>query len=528
VAMMFAACSSDDGIGGNPNNEVKAAQAAIKSKLFDLMTLEETANTISEKVTYNWTDEVDILNILKEGTIPDSKAVYSNYIYYSTGKPFKVVMLYANGLFSHHVGVYWYDEAGNKYEQLLWQEEDETSETWRNPYHDNDKDNTKGVISRLKDETGAYEINLPKNTKFGFYQVSYYKNQVESETTTVTNESTCTNCKGTGQTGTGFRKRTCNTCNGTGKITNSVAGESFDYKFYSEASLNPKGTCQTVTFNAVDADWTIVGFEDISTVSSKWTCDKDFNDIVFGVNPQLCIEKLPIDDNDPVFDEDSTTEIINPDTVIITPDQPIVYPNQGSVETNLSVTEKDGSEVVRLSLHIRDTTDVTIVLPYVDEAIKDDFAIVAKHDIEYAYSQELVIGENTVKLIYGLTEEGYLTITTEGVNADVLDYCRNTYADGLTFECNLVLPVGATMQGNPTITFTKEPYVYITSSVNNSAEATDYEVVWEDGGGQVYQIPEYVGSNGLTYKRTYYSKLDWEVLKTYDWFKFEEATRDQQ
>ncbi len=514
AAFGFSSCSSDEGFGGNPDQELNDAKQAIKSKLFGATLLDETPKQVVTTLpTYHWTSPIDIVKLLPESQTP--QAVYSNYFYYSNGEPFTVVMLYGNGAYTHICGIYWYDANGEYHEQDLWDENtlvqgDKSKNPkaqWYNPNLNSDSKNTKGLISRQSDDAGAYEINLPKNTKFGFYQKSIYGGGIVCGTT----ETTCSKCKGTGK----IYGVKCTTCKGTGKI--SAKDESHPFKFFSEKSLNWNNTCQTVTFNT-DEDWTVVGFEDISrtgTNTSGFGCDHDFNDCVFAVNPKLNIQPLPVDpDDDPV-----------PPTPVPDPDpepQPIIYPNQGSVETNLSYTEKkDGDISVRVSIHIRDTTDVTITLPFVDQALKDDFAIVAKHDVEATYSDPITINGQTVELIYSINADGNLTITTKGITAEILQYCRETYSDGLTFESNLSYPKGTKVTGTPTITFTKEPYVYITSCVNNSTEATDYEIKWEDNGSLIYTNPKFGDPDGLNYTHCFYSTHSLEDLKKFDWFNVE-------
>lgn len=510
AAFGLTSCSSDSD-STSPDNEVVAAQNAIKSKLAGIMLLDETpiADKVVTPVDFHWEAPFNVVEKLPEGKTPS--AVYSNYYYYATGDPFTVVMLYSNGLYRHICGIYWYDNAGNYYEEDMWDERTLSTKDWYNP---NGGSNTEKKISRLTDKAGAYEINLPKNTKFGFYQKSYYpSNNKYANIVYGTTETSCTRCGGDGKYGV----IKCTTCNGTGKI--STTDKDKEFKFFSELSLNWNGKCQTVTFNIDESDWTVVGLEDISragTNTSGFTSDEDFNDCVFAVNPKLHIVPLPVD-SDTIVPPPTP---IDPDT-IPTPD-PIVYPNQGSVETNLSVTEKDGQGLVRLSLHVRDTTDVEIILPFTDQALADDFAIVAKHDIEASYSEPIEINGHIVELKYSLTAEGYLKITTKGINAEVLEYCRNTYADGLTFECNLLLPAGAKISGTPTITFTKEPYVYITSCVNNSAEANDMEVVWVNGGALVYENGNFGDPEGLTYDHKFYSKHTLQEIKELGWFEINE------
>ena len=416
AAFGMSSCTNEEAQEEMANAEVATAQAEITKKLTRAGRLQAaplTGPTIN-KITYTWENPVDLLTQFPESQTPEG--VYHNFVYYSNGEPFDVVMLYSNGAYRHTCGIYWYDEDGDCHEQLFWDEREESSKDWYNA-----NGQKTDIVSRKTDKAGAYTIQLPKGTKFSFYQESYQQKNGKWE-----------------------------------MVTENVRLEQpagpvvpCPYKFYTEYAKNwnyqltQKGQAMTTNMNG----WTIVGFEDISLT---WpSCDKDFNDCVFAINPEQAVD-------------------INPEPEIV----------DGSVETNLSVTQKDDTDKVKLSIHVRAVTDVEIVLPITDEALADDFAIVAKHDVEFAYSEPIKIGEHTVTLKYSATSEGFLKITTSGINEDVIDYCKKTYEDGLTFECNFFFGK-FNLQGTPTITFTNEPTFYITSCVTNSPEAVDKEIVWQ-------------------------------------------------
>ncbi len=127
------------------------------------------------------------------------------------------------------------------------------------------------------------------------------------------------------------------------------------------------------------------------------------------------------------------------------PTDPIYYEDKGHVEVNLSVNEKKETDDYiwsKLSIHVRDTTDVEIFIPvgaeYYCEA--DDFYIVQKHDTEdaYVYTEntekvEMTIAGQKVTLTVKHAQNG-MYVTTDGINAAVLKECRKTYGDGITFE----------------------------------------------------------------------------------------------
>lgn len=452
VAFGMGSCTSDEVQKGTEEaQEVVEAQAQIGRKLSRAgrMNAAPLTGPSITKITYAWDNPFDLLERFPEWETPEG--VYHNFVYYSNGEPFDVVMLYSNGGYRHTCGIYWYDEDGDCHEQQFWDEREESSQDWYNA-----NGQKTDVVSRKTENAGAYTIQLPAGTKFGFYQESYKATDKGWEMVTE------------------------------GVRLEQPAGPVVPcpYKFYTEYAKNwnyqftQKGQAMTTNLNG----WTVLGFEDISLT---WpSCDKDYNDCVLAINPQQSTEAQP------------KPEIID-----------------GSVETNLSVAKQDGTDKVKLSVHVRAVTDIEIILPIVDEALADDFAIVAKHDVEYAYAEPIQIGEKTVTLNYGTTKEGYLKITTSGITEDVIRYCKDTYADGLTFECNFFFGK-FDLESAPTITFTKNPTIYITSCVTDSPEATDMEVEWK--GTDINRIDElkFVTTGGeLTYDHNVYSPYKVEDLK---------------
>lgn len=414
-----------------------------------------------EEMPYTWTNPMEVLDIFPEFETP--QGAYDNFLFVSNGEPFDLVMLYSNGGYRHQLGIYWYDEDGDCHEMDIWDEFEEMAkrpETW---YNANGAVSNK--LSRLSDDAGAYSITIPKGIKFGFYNHTLKNDGNKSEVV-------------------------------EGVRLDPPAGPIVDciYKFYSEAEKNwnynllkkdGKLACQAMCTN-VD-NWTLIGFEDISLT---WpSCDKDFNDCVFAISPKQIIDGEPI------------TEKVD-----------------GSVETNLSVADKGTYDQVKLSMHIRANTDIKVVLPIADPVLADDFNIVAKHDIEASYSEPIKIADHTIELVYSLTEKGYLQIETKGINQDVLDYCNNHYADGLTFECNLAYGKFV-LEDTPTISFTNEPTYYVTSCVNNSSEANDFEVVWPDVANLIYTNSKYGPDDGLNYTHRFYSNDTLEHLQSLGWLR---------
>lgn len=461
----FAACTNDFEEMAEPSPDEVAASVIenIGSRVSRSAKVKGDPAVGAEvtPISYTWTNPLAVLDIFPEFVTP--QGIYDNFLFVSNGEPFDLVMLYSNGGYRHQMGIYWYDADGDCHEMDVWDEFEEMAKRPQTWYNANGAKSD--VLSRLSDDAGAYRIQLPKGTKFGFYTHSLKNDNERSEVV----ESVRLDPP-------------------AGPIVDCI------YKFYSEAAknwnynlLNHDGNlaCQAMCTN-VD-DWSLVGFEDISLT---WpSCDKDFNDCVFALSPRQDIDGHP------------NTEKVD-----------------GSVETNLSVADKGTYDQVKLSMHVRANTDVKVVLPIADQVLADDFAIVAKHDIDFSYSEPIKIDDQTVELIYSLTDKGYLQIETKGITQEVLDYCNNHYADGLTFECNLGYGKFALVD-KPTISFTNEPRFYLTTCVNNSPVAKDYEVEWPEAGAPIFVDPMVVWGDALNYSRRYYSMSTLEALQALGWLK---------
>lgn len=110
------------------------------------------------------------------------------------------------------------------------------------------------------------------------------------------------------------------------------------------------------------------------------------------------------------------------------------------VEINLSLDDKNNRYLEsHLSLHVRHATDVEVFIPvpakYYCEA--DDMNIVLDKAEAFVhggpYTTEYNIGGNMVYLNVEF-KEGGIRVYTDGVNQSVIDYCREHYNDGVTFE----------------------------------------------------------------------------------------------
>lgn len=155
----------------------------------------------------------------------------------------------------------------------------------------------------------------------------------------------------------------------------------------------------------------------------------------------------------------------------------IVPPSSGNIETpstgNTDWTPKDEVEinlsildsheydikdlVSKLSIHVRAATDVEVFIPvpamyYCD---MDDLNVMLKHEDELmSYGKESVasyeiIPGHTVTVTVTFADNG-IKIITDGIDEDIIAYCKDTYGDGVNFEIwnyfNNVIEIDGLMQ----------------------------------------------------------------------------------
>lgn len=345
-SLLIMGCNSNDlgentfgtDNGNGPETEVYVNNVLAKQRTQTRGAGEENIDV--QRITYNWKNPVDIFEHFPEFVTPEG--YYDNILFVSNGQPFDLVMLYSNGGYRHDMGIFWY-ENGEVMEKELWVEnEDIVNGTWVN-FNGTD---SKGAISRKADNAGAYTIQLPKGTKFGFYCHSTYNGNEIKE----------------------------------GIHTPLPFGPMVDYiyKFYSEKEKNwsynvavyddyaGKGKTTTQAMSTTVDNWTIVGFEDISITSTS--CDRDYNDCVFALNPAQVLDGQ--DDPDDPEQKDKT------------------------VEVDIHQQEHSTWYETKTSVHVRDVTDVTIELPiaFSDVCPSDDFAIRA-----YDYVKEISVKGGEMK-----------------------------------------------------------------------------------------------------------------------------------
>lgn len=222
--------------------------------------------------------------------------------------------------------------------------------------------------------------------------------------------------------------------------------------YYSLAELNPMSNVfgQNATNNIHAGTFekngeTYICFED-------WV-DFDYQDIIFA-----SFAHLPtVDGDDLLPDDEEVDNPVTPDTPEepeVTPpgdngdqdgddddDSEIVVQTDDEVEINLALDNKNNKYLEsHLSMHVRSATDVEVFIPvpakYYCDA--DDMNIVLDKVDENLmhggpYRTEILVGSNSVYLNVEFKTDG-IKIWTDGINEEVIDFCRENYNDGITFE----------------------------------------------------------------------------------------------
>lgn len=298
------------------------------------------------------------------------------------------------------LGVYYWDADGEYHEMIAWENIDPwnlTETDWSEPVKDSwveDPNHWSGEGGYYTDFGVVYskgvKINIPEGCTFGFF----WKGNNNTGSTTYYSDSA--------------RNEEVNRTDGGGNLIG--------------------GTCtiHAVTFNLEGK--TYLGLED-------WT-DFDFQDWVFTCDQEL--KKVPASGFEPGAGEDNGDEDENPEP---TPEQGVAETLE-HVEVNLALDGKDedNSLISHLSIHVRAATNVEVFIPVPQQYYcdADDMAIVMEHKEDLMIHggpirTEYNVGGNTVTLNVNF-EEGGIRVWTEGINETVIDFCRETYNDGITFE----------------------------------------------------------------------------------------------
>lgn len=417
AAACLASCSSiDDGAGEMPKREssnvINFAPAKKTEIAFTSNDIDVSQNAIItwEPVTTTAIDRTAEETLVKS-VLPEKNGnldqITTDFMYYAKDADMELEFypVYSQTTQHHKLGVFYYDEDGNKHEQIVWDNINpwglyETVYTWNKDKNAND----------ISYKSKGIKITIKKGYKFGFFWDGYYAaDNWQSVNTTwysksdLNDDAYCT-------TGEGQRLTTRSRIHAGTFVRNGK------------------------TYLGIE-DWTDFDYQDI-----VFTCDKEIPTV-----PANDVKPTPENPTEPVTPTDPDPGTTDPEqpTVPEDPADPAVKAIGGSVEVNLALNaehEKDDWKESHLSVHVRDTTDFTLFIPIKAEYYcpQDDMMIVQKHDTDYVYNTtnetlSMVINGQTVTLDVAFSENG-ITFTSHGINADVLKYCRDTYGDGITFE----------------------------------------------------------------------------------------------
>lgn len=292
------------------------------------------------------------------------------------------------------LGLFYYDADGEYHEVIVWEDMNpwgltETEWKWSEE---------KGSYSEVTSK--GIRINIPAGCEFGFFWKGH-NNTGETKYYSISDKNEEVNCTDG---------------NGNPLVDGSTS------------------KIHAVTF--VLEGKTYLGLED-------WT-DFDFQDWVFTCDQVL--KSKP--EQDPENDEgegkgdnggDDDGEVDDPQPA--TPG----HSHDNEVEVNLAIDDKGGYLDSHLSIHVRAAVDVEIFIPvpagcYIQ---KDDMDILG-HFIHEGFGtygggeleKETIryqIGDSVVTLTVAFEAEG-IRITTNGINEEVMKFCRAEFHDGITFE----------------------------------------------------------------------------------------------
>ncbi|MCH5231625.1 MAG: hypothetical protein J1F43_07505 [Muribaculaceae bacterium] len=197
----------------------------------------------------------------------------------------------------------------------------------------------------------------------------------------------------------------------------------------------------------------LVGDQWVHTSSLREDCTE--GDCAEGIGEQVCHDPQPLNGDNAAGDGGTTP---NPN------------PGTGSdkyktnhVEINFALNDvhtlPDGSNkydiedlVTKLSIHVRYPKDVEVVIPVPENIYcdQDDLIILNNHYAgNFVYGGDYMeypvgVGNDVVTLAVEfvtagndlLTDsgQGYIRVSTTGINEDVINYCRENFGDGINFE----------------------------------------------------------------------------------------------
>ena len=398
------------------------------------------SNTI--KGTFKETDVKDLSDKVNE-RLSEGKTnvdqIDTDFLYYAEEDlTFNLYCLLKNTNQIHYLGLFYYDEDGEKHEQKIWES---IEPNFYDKSYDWDYENDVQVVTQNLE---GVQVTVKAGYKFGFYW-----------------DGVCRPHEGN------YTDETC--------VYYSISDLNEPQK---DSDSDEVLSTHAGTFD-VDGK-TILGLED-------WY-DFDYQDLVFFTD--VTLKKVESSEKFPTIEEDvkcpscghpesdcekeggcghkdcqcpnckqepgdkssdeggdnngneEETEEPDVETSVTNPT------GQNEVEINLSFDEKPTGEagvsdlVSKLSIHVRHATDVEVFIPvpklYYVEA--DDMAIVMQHEPNhmlhggpYEVKYNLKDSELTVTLTVAFEDDG-IRITTDGITQEVIDWCYEKCGDGINFE----------------------------------------------------------------------------------------------
>lgn len=402
---------------------------------------------------------------------------------------------------THNLGVFYYDEEGNYYETMVW----ENITSWNLTNTEWKWDEERGSYSVTT--TKGVRLNIPAGYTFGFFWEG------------LTDNSTQTRCYSDAS-----KNAPTTVTDGNGNV---IPGEETRQTRAVTFVLDGK------TYLGIE-DWTDFDYQDF-----VFTCDKelktvDASDFVPGQKPENPDPETPEnpgpgdkgDDNgdDNNGDDNGGDNGDNNDGPVVTPERPAA---SGEVEVNLSLDEKEDDDIIssHLSIHVRTATNVKIFIPvpsrYYCEA--DDMAIVMQHEDNHMahggpreFTWTLKDSNLQVSLFVQYAADG-IHVWTEGITQEVIDWCYEKCQDGITFELwnyfndpdGFPLLSKEELRGyldQATIDFIpKTPEYYINAFADPNGK---YDAETNPNGDDFHVTPEWANQFDAPYEGTHHNNSD--------------------
>lgn len=425
------------------------AVKATRSEGGPVVTSENIKGTFNEEYINDLSSKVN--EYLEEGKT-NVDQIDTDFLYYAEEDlTFTLYCLLKKTNQNHYLGLFYYDEDGEKHEQVIWEEIDPN---FYDKSYDWDYDKNEQIVYQNLE---GVEVTVKAGYKFGFYWDGVCRPHEGNYT-----DETCVYYS-IGELNEPQKDSDSDEVLSTHAGTFDIDGKTilgledwydFDYQdlvFFTD-----------VTLKKVESSEKFPTIEEVVKCPScehpESECEKEGGCDHENCQCTNCKQESGGEsgneggNNNGGDDQNGNTESENSDdeeTDDPVVETPVTNPKGlNEVEINLSFDEKPTGEagvsdlVSKLSIHVRHATNVEVFIPvpklYYVEA--DDMAIVMQHEPNhmehggpYRMVYNLKDSDLTVTLNVAFEEDG-IRIWTEGITQEVIDWCYEKCQDGINFE----------------------------------------------------------------------------------------------